>query len=1225
MDGQDHRKTSPSSGHENQEVHLCHKCGWPFPNPHPSAKHRRAHKRICGTVEGYKLIDPGQHANSGVSDDEHDDDPLTPSPKTGKKTGDNEIVTVGFAERSNRSEDDVFSDAVTEFSDGGFTSVSEGRLECATVSDKNEEKVTKADDATADRSSQMHKPKAIETPLNLLETTTSSESIVSGSNYEPVLSSDNSTEELVVGLRKATDSASDLPPNSPGTFINAPREYVKADAGDLMQYSTSGVEQETNIEENEEHSTKITPSDVAETPSEIPINAGTFIYAPGEHVKANVGDLMQYRGSGVEQETNIEENEESSVKEALSYVAVTPSRIASESSEVISNFGVMDPKTLDSGSADRVGESKEEHHESGLTLSLHNLSPEVQSLKLIETLASNAELEPDCAQAMDVISCVNSDEDPKDNEAVKGNLPATVESCEIIEPVINTDRSTVHEENCSSFHSSMLGASSENCTFNATGAPQSKTWNGTQEIQTDFCIQEQHPRDSGNGLSSVTSKDDKVIHTTNLSTGNGADDPNDKAKKCDTDVPDSKEVTEEEPSTNIKAASESAENRSAVEAGILGAGNNSGRDMAITGTSDLSGNEDRDVALGVKPEMSSEMTLLSTCRLSEPKAAEDEGMDKVVSNLQENETATYVVLDSSEVVGPNSSNKEVAVPTHSGSQNCETEDSQEATKEPNLSSKNEVLVGMFDASRSAVKLSHDGDAITSQGIPENPAEHSAEDSQEATKESNLSSKTEVLVGNFDASHTAARLNHDGDAKIIPENPSENSAEDSQEATKESNLSSKSEVLVGIFYPSRSAVKLNHDGDAKIIPENPSELSAKDSQGATKESNFSSKNELLVGIFDPSRSAVKLNHDGDAKMSRGIPENHPEQSAEDSQEATKEPNLSSKNEVLVGIFDASRTAAVKLNHRGDAKISQGIPENPSEQSATESESAEKNYTAVEGGQIGDSNMVHLQEEGDENPTKPNEVTAVAVSIDSNSQTDGLGGSWGSVSGPIVSTQSDATAVNAEYSPPTDSQALEQSVTVNLQKPQASSAGHHSSKSDVFDPPSFMTLIEAESRVDQESPSDIVMEPDAQQPKSDPLQTAWFPSLTDVVNESQGRKKNEEIIAKVTNWTTGKQHTPLQSLLGEAETPTMVKKDENTTKNVESPARKKDEKPTKNHQNLAKTVSSLQGSEEPAKPSAKSGVTAEWNSPARYPNDRKKDKRKVKGRPYWVPFVCCSSIP
>lgn len=67
---------------ETHSVQLCHKCGWPFPNPHPSAKHRRAHKRVCGTVEGYKLLDSGSdHSNFASSDNERvsDEDRRNPS------------------------------------------------------------------------------------------------------------------------------------------------------------------------------------------------------------------------------------------------------------------------------------------------------------------------------------------------------------------------------------------------------------------------------------------------------------------------------------------------------------------------------------------------------------------------------------------------------------------------------------------------------------------------------------------------------------------------------------------------------------------------------------------------------------------------------------------------------------------------------------------------------------------------------------------------------------------------------------------------------------------------------------------------------------------------------------------------------------------------------------------------------------------------------------------
>ncbi|XP_076937388.1 uncharacterized protein LOC143604975 isoform X2 [Bidens hawaiensis] len=105
MDTQDHTTHSGDDGHG---VHLCHRCGWPFPNPHPSAKHRRAHKKICGTIEGYTVL-IGSHV---VSDDEHehhsdDDTEHTPSPKTGE-----------IKESVSRSEDE-FADAATEFVDTG--------------------------------------------------------------------------------------------------------------------------------------------------------------------------------------------------------------------------------------------------------------------------------------------------------------------------------------------------------------------------------------------------------------------------------------------------------------------------------------------------------------------------------------------------------------------------------------------------------------------------------------------------------------------------------------------------------------------------------------------------------------------------------------------------------------------------------------------------------------------------------------------------------------------------------------------------------------------------------------------------------------------------------------------------------------------------------------------------------------------------------------------------
>ncbi|KAL8217309.1 hypothetical protein R6Q57_024146 [Mikania cordata] len=96
-------QTTPP-GRESHGVHFCHRCGWPFPNPHPSAKHRRAHKKICETIDGYT-----NSIRSEVGSD--DSKEKTPSPKIEEKMS----IRGSFS----RSEDELFSDAATEFSDSG--------------------------------------------------------------------------------------------------------------------------------------------------------------------------------------------------------------------------------------------------------------------------------------------------------------------------------------------------------------------------------------------------------------------------------------------------------------------------------------------------------------------------------------------------------------------------------------------------------------------------------------------------------------------------------------------------------------------------------------------------------------------------------------------------------------------------------------------------------------------------------------------------------------------------------------------------------------------------------------------------------------------------------------------------------------------------------------------------------------------------------------------------
>ncbi|XP_010532710.1 PREDICTED: uncharacterized protein LOC104808672 [Tarenaya hassleriana] len=102
MEARDQRKNH-SPGSEGQSVHVCNKCGWQYPNPHPSAKHRRAHKKICGSIKGYELFDSENADPVPGFDDEN-------SPKLV------EAKIGGIGAISNRSELDEFEDAVCEFS-----------------------------------------------------------------------------------------------------------------------------------------------------------------------------------------------------------------------------------------------------------------------------------------------------------------------------------------------------------------------------------------------------------------------------------------------------------------------------------------------------------------------------------------------------------------------------------------------------------------------------------------------------------------------------------------------------------------------------------------------------------------------------------------------------------------------------------------------------------------------------------------------------------------------------------------------------------------------------------------------------------------------------------------------------------------------------------------------------------------------------------------------------
>ncbi|KEH20641.1 putative transcription factor C2H2 family [Medicago truncatula] len=230
----------------------------------------------------------------------------------------------------------------------------------------------------------------------------------------------------------------------------------------------------------------------------------------------------------------------------------------------------------------------------------------------------------------------------------------------------------------------------------------------------------------------------------------------------------------------------------------------------------------------------------------------------------------------------------------------------------------------------------------------------------------------------------------------------------------------------------------------------------------------------------------------------------------------------------------------------------------------------------------------------------------VSVDSGSRRDSLEGNWGS--GSVISMISDAPAVtDVETLPSTGSLASTEAGKSDLNVRQAAPAERQlSGKSETFELPSFTTLVEPSHVA---SPKGTTSETTNPQQSNSTSPAGWFPTLNQVINESEAKKKNEEKITKITNRSRSKEHTPLKSLLGEA-----------TPRN-----KPKSPKIEENNGSGLTTVNSILGPESPSETQVvKEKAANEWNSPARYPANIKREKKKLKSRPFWIQLVCCTTV-
>lgn len=203
----------------------------------------------------------------------------------------------------------------------------------------------------------------------------------------------------------------------------------------------------------------------------------------------------------------------------------------------------------------------------------------------------------------------------------------------------------------------------------------------------------------------------------------------------------------------------------------------------------------------------------------------------------------------------------------------------------------------------------------------------------------------------------------------------------------------------------------------------------------------------------------------------------------------------------------------------------------------------------------------------------------------------------------------TLLKAEAAPNISIQTSTESSDAALKKGSSTSKEHRADSTELFEAPSFMTLVEPVKDINRQSASPESHSNQKPQSPYSPSQAGWFPSLTNVVNDSQGRKKNEEIIAKVVNWSSGKTHTSLSRLLIEANLESKHKSQ--TAQDAASMTH--EGQVSKDIRPLGKTTAKNSTAS-----TAKGVTNKEYSSPARLPIT-KKEKRKI-----CFPFMCCPSI-
>ncbi|KAI5565476.1 hypothetical protein BDE02_14G124600 [Populus trichocarpa] len=1111
MDSQDPRKNpTHTPGHESHGVYVCHKCGWPFPNPHPSARHRRAHKKICGTLEGYKFVDSEETPLSALSDDDHgsDEDPKTPSPK-GLERGINEKGCGGVGSRSNRSEDDVFTDAIAEFPESGSSPV------------------------TGEHTRDVKEPE-INLEINKASAQSSEDGSITVISPPPSNSADHiqmqSTEVPVINLSGSAQESLDHGSN--------------ATIASMTRSLTDCRGEESDFEHSHDNGSSAWDS--------IPIKLETQTDASQENKKSGtVEDLP---------ETDAKGNEETKLDGQLLDVVVSTDDNAEDASE----SQKMEDVTSQPVPAAEVLQLKEGGYTDDLAsgMSLNDLSPEVNLAEPAHSSISTAQIEGD-TQEIDSAVYVNSAVSYDNKGEGNGNMHVLI---------VPNDLTVVADaENMVKGFKDLEGGK----------LPQLMNMDS---FEVSNNVKDSDLKNNPQGFNSRPLTEDTEVSASNMHVLNDNLEPKDGTSQHIVELPDEAEA--DMPQRSEVGVTDVVTGDLEKSISVHSPEEDVPRDHCETSSMTRS--------IEHATKATSDTNTVVVPMDAEVRQTNLIGMDDTGNDEKDK-------IESSEV-GENDKNKRNT--KESFAENRIPPSKHASISSEQADQRNSVLGDVKAAGLEEGKIERcnvseivtEGDSVSGLGEEILLREPKSTPESAVNVESCFTSENDINVCEGRLPQLASIPSEQADQRnsVLGDVKAAGLEEGKIERCNASEIVTEGDSVSGLG-------EENPSRGPKTTPES----------AVNVESCFISENDINVcegklpqhehtdigGVLDPQESRKEPESNG---MANQLVERAGEVSA------AAESYSGGDAEVL---WKSSEDKMVR-----EPLVSRSEPSSSLQNSSPVADNQAKDFLGVASGNTPES----LPDEGDNNlVTQQVVASATDFSVDSISQTDSLEGHWGSVS----------AILDAEPLPSNGSQALSVAEKATLKKPIAASETEHADKSDIFDPPSFMTLVEPRDVVNQKAAaSEIQTTGNPQQPKAASVQAGWFPSITNVLNESQGRKKNEEIIAKVTNWSTGEQHpslrspqhTPLKSLLGEASMETKSK-----ALNAKEIPVEKDGFAAKDNGALPKTVSSILAPQEPVGEPAMVEEKA-WSSPARYPADIKREKRKVRGRPYWAQFVCCSSV-